>query len=83
MIICHNARVKKGRGAGEADPTRPARRRSSSGKAEEGERKEGERVEAARWGRHDSERKKKEKRDGSVGCCGGGVSGLLGRRAKR
>jgi hypothetical protein len=83
MIICHNTRVKKGKGAGEADPTWPARRRSSSGEAEEGERMEGERVVADRWGPRDSKRKKKEKRDGGVGCCEGGVSGLLGRRAER
>jgi hypothetical protein len=78
MIICHNARVKEGRGAGEVDPTRPARRRSSSGEAEEGGRKEGERVEADRWGRHDSERKKKEKGDGGVGCCATGPKGKRG-----
>jgi hypothetical protein len=83
VIICHNARVKEGRGAGEADPTRPVRRRSGSGEAEEGEGKEGERIETDWWGRRVSERKEKRKRRRRRGLLRGGgtwAAGPLGQK---
>jgi hypothetical protein len=51
--------------------------------AEEGRKKGRGRRRTDKRGRHVNERKEKRKGWRGVGCCGGGVSRLLGRRAER
>jgi hypothetical protein len=53
------------------------------GEEEEGKKKGRRRGETDRWDWLVSERKRKEKGAGGVGCYGGKIGGLLGRRAER
>jgi hypothetical protein len=53
------------------------------GEEEEGKKKGRRRRETDRWDWLVSERKRKEKGAGGVGCYGGKIGGLLGRRAER